>query len=322
MNHLKTLAAAAALVLAPLHVANAAFSQIVSFGDSLSDHGSIFAATGGAVPDPGLGYFNGRFSNGPTWIDNLASDLGIASNSSFATGGTNYAIGGARVSTTENLDDTLNDGFILSAQQQVGAYLGSVSGAADPNALYTVLIGGNDLNAIDGVTYGIPELQADAANTVNLVSSLLGAGAENILVLNVPDLGGAPVADGNEAAATAATELFNFILEAGIAGLASPFVSLVDTFSVSQDIAANPGDFGLTNVDDACLVVLAGGGACNPNDFLFFDPIHPTAVGHALIGDAALAGALTLPAAVPVPAALPLFLSALAGFGAVRRLRK
>ena len=49
-----------------------AFDAIYVFGDSYCDVGNIFKATGGTVPAPP--YFDGRFSNGPIWIDHLAGE--------------------------------------------------------------------------------------------------------------------------------------------------------------------------------------------------------------------------------------------------------
>ena len=49
---------------------------IYAFGDSLSDVGNIYAASGGVIPGPP--YVNGQFSNGPVWVQDLASSLGLA----------------------------------------------------------------------------------------------------------------------------------------------------------------------------------------------------------------------------------------------------
>ena len=65
---------------------------LYSFGDSLSDTGNVYLATGGTLP--GTPYFPGRFSNGPIWIDYLARSLGLPITPSLA-GGTNFAYGGA-----------------------------------------------------------------------------------------------------------------------------------------------------------------------------------------------------------------------------------
>jgi phospholipase/lecithinase/hemolysin len=62
------------------------FKEIVCFGDSLSDdgHGS-FALTNGTWPPSQ--YWHGRYSDGPTWIEETARML--------ATPLRNYAVGGA-----------------------------------------------------------------------------------------------------------------------------------------------------------------------------------------------------------------------------------
>jgi phospholipase/lecithinase/hemolysin len=46
------------------------------FGDSLSDTGNFFSATGGLIPPAILGYKEGRFSNGSVAVEQLASGLG------------------------------------------------------------------------------------------------------------------------------------------------------------------------------------------------------------------------------------------------------
>jgi phospholipase/lecithinase/hemolysin len=61
-------AALAALIAGP---ASAAFSNAYFFGDSLSDTGNVYTVFGpGYVPAP---YYDGRFSNGPVWVEHLAA---------------------------------------------------------------------------------------------------------------------------------------------------------------------------------------------------------------------------------------------------------
>ena len=287
----------------------AAYSQIVSFGDSLSDTGNIFTSTGGAYP--AAPYFDGNFSNGDIWIENLASSLGVAAPTASLVGGTNYAWGGARTTEAGGAGQP-------SAQTQVAQYFAATAGIADPNALYTIMIGGNDVNAYDGVGYGGAELAADGQVAATLAANLLAAGAQSILILNVPDVGTAPIADGFEAAVTGLTSLYNGNLAAALGALGSSNVALVDIFAVTQDIAANPGTYGFTNVDDPCLDVGAGTLCANPDDYAFWDELHPTAAGHQIIADASLSAALALQP-VPVPAGLPLMLSALAGLMIAKR---
>ncbi len=72
---------------------------IVSFGDSLSDVGNISIGSGGTQPSPTTNYYEGRFSNGPVWVEYLAKDLGVAAPTAALAGGTDYAFGGAQTGT-------------------------------------------------------------------------------------------------------------------------------------------------------------------------------------------------------------------------------
>ena len=299
---IKSIALVGALCLTAFaNVAQAAYTGLYSFGDSLSDTGNVSVATGGT--SPAFPYFDGNFSNGPVWADLLGPMLGLASPTASLTGGTNYAWGGARTSV---------DGVPIppSTQSQVNTYLTDAGGIADPNALYTIWTGGNDINAVAG---GAPfgDIEAGGLAVASMASDLLFAGAQNILVINVPNLGLTPSADGNEAGAEFLSVLFNDYVAAGLDALGSSNVTLLDSFSLLEAIAADPASYGLSNVDDNCLTT-TGGLACD--DYLFWDGLHPTAAGHQLIADAAFA------AVVPVPAAVWLFGSGLlALIGVARR---
>src|SRR6476619_7996434 len=75
------------------------FNNLVVFGDSLSDIGNIAQAP--FINTPGPYYWNGRFSNGPVYAETLATGLGLpALNRSTASGGTDYAYGGAKTTGT------------------------------------------------------------------------------------------------------------------------------------------------------------------------------------------------------------------------------
>ena len=93
-----------------------AFSNIYTFGDSLSDQGNLYIATD-AILDSFLGegdngipradiYWQGRFADGENWLDVLASELDAQSTPSLL-GGMNFAFGGTRLdyNTVEENDD-------------------------------------------------------------------------------------------------------------------------------------------------------------------------------------------------------------------------
>ena len=115
----------------------AVFTDIVSFGDSLSDTGNLFAVTSNPFnaallalffpeldpPIPSAPYYNGRFSNGPVWVERLAVRLALETPLPSENGGGNYAVGGAT---------TFDDGNFLinlvipdDVEAQVAAYLDS-----------------------------------------------------------------------------------------------------------------------------------------------------------------------------------------------------
>ena len=93
--NLSALSVPAAALGSPLY---SEYSEMIVFGDSLSDTGNVHIASTaqGLIPDPG---FDGRLSNGPIWLDRLAERLTLASPSPSLTGGTNYAYAGAKTGT-------------------------------------------------------------------------------------------------------------------------------------------------------------------------------------------------------------------------------
>ena len=313
MNILKQKSCISALALVTLasitHQAQAAYSQMISFGDSLSDTGNVYTAFGGTYPP--APYWNGRFTDGPTWNELLANDLGLSAPTPSLTGGTNYAYGGARV---------LVDGDVPSLASQVNTYLAANNNQADPNAIFTLFGGGNDIKGVISSSWGFPTVVEAAQGLGTIAQQLIDAGANSILIANVPNVGLAPIAAGAEATATWATDTY---FNSYITDYASmPGVAVVDTFAVSNAIAADPSAYGFNpaTLGNSCIVDLAAAATTSCDDYLFFDDLHPTARANAEIANSTLAAAQSMaPAAVPVPATLPLFISAIAGLGLFRR---
>jgi phospholipase/lecithinase/hemolysin len=80
------------------HAATAPYSQIVVFGDSYNDVGNIHAlAAAHGIDYPPAPYYQGRFSNGPIWIEHVAASFGLPMLPSAAPGGTDFAVGGAEL---------------------------------------------------------------------------------------------------------------------------------------------------------------------------------------------------------------------------------
>ena len=274
-------------------------NAIYVFGDSLSDAGNAFIASGGTIPGPP--YSNGRFSNGAVWVQDLAPSLGLAPVKASLAGGTDYAVGGA-------LSGNANPGDLTS---QLAAFK-TANPAANPNGLYTIWIGANDLNAILAANPSSTVAATEAAGVVGnidaAINTLAGEGAKNFLIVTVPDLGKTPAAlavgPAGVAAASSLSAFFDNTLVNGLGSAGIPSLNgiatadglnldVLDTYSLIDGIVANPVPFGFTNVTQPCLtgeVNDAGGTPCaNPNQYLFWDQLHPTAAGQAIVAQNALA---------------------------------
>ncbi|MGS0756495.1 SGNH/GDSL hydrolase family protein [Roseateles sp. GG27B] len=175
--------------------AAATFSDLVIFGDSLSDTGNLSLATGGTLPDTAQPYFNGRYSNGLLWTDWLATDLGHSGDAApYLLGGNNYAYAGARTGTGAS-----PPGMLL----QTSTLWGNTHAAADPNALYVLVGGGNDMRDARSLFSSNSAgdqagraLSAEAAiyKMTTSLGLLASRGAKNVLVSSLPDLGLTPEA--------------------------------------------------------------------------------------------------------------------------------
>jgi len=288
---LRNAAAAALTVVAVSAVAGAAgaqsYNRLVVFGDSLTDNGNLYAATGNTQPTSPP-YFQGHFSNGPTFVELLGFTLGRSAVGAPVTGSIDYAYGGAR---TDN-----NVGFPFGMRAQLTQYT-TGGGLFGPNDLVSVLGGANNIfqafpaaaaslnpqGSISAVT------NAAAVDMNFIINDIATRGAGTILVTNLPRLGLTPqfTATGPNGAALAdfAGQSFNSALFAGLTTVAAnrPNTNIIyfDLYKVSDVLAANPGRFGLVNVTQSCF---NGVTVCaNPDSYLYFDGVHPTAAGHRLI---------------------------------------
>ena len=99
--------AALALVCASLAQAQGCQNKLVVFGDSLTDPGNFYAATGttskapySLIPNAPYAIGGHHFSNGRTWAEQLAESISSPASGlpALANPGqfTNYAVGGAR----------------------------------------------------------------------------------------------------------------------------------------------------------------------------------------------------------------------------------
>lgn len=292
----RLLASALVLASAPVFAQGAPYTQTVFFGDSLTDAGyfrpllpaSVRPVTGQFTTNPGF-----------VWAQWLADYYGTTAgaNGNGQTG-TDYAAGGARVGvdTFAALAPGVNIP-VPSLATQTARYLAANGGVADPNALYTVWGGANDLFAIAAGAPVQATIGGAVTAQIGIVGTLKAAGAQYILVPTIPDVGLTPSFRVQGAAAAAqGTALAQAYNDALFGGLASAGLSVipVDTFHFLQEVAANPSLYGYGNVTGtACQPqITASSLTCNPTSYvtpnapdtyLFADGVHPTTSAHYAI---------------------------------------
>jgi phospholipase/lecithinase/hemolysin len=316
MNPIRTIAISClVLVSAATRLCAGPFTQIVVFGDSLTDTGNVFNLTANTFPalPP---YYNGRFSNGPVWVEYLAAGLGLPAPTPSRLGGTNFAYGGAETSLSGvSTRNTPNIGT------QVTAYFDNHP-APDSNRLFVIWGGADDF--LHFPTRPLPDPSLPVSNLVTEITQLAQqAGARNFLVPNLPLLGEtpyvkqqlAPTFPGIEATMNSLTVQFDSKLAVAESNLETSLgvnIYRLDTAGLFQQLLTNPGDFGVTNVSDQAksgATGIPGVVVPNPNQYLFWDGIHPTETVHLLGGNAAIA------TIVPEPASLSMLSLGLVAVG-------
>jgi phospholipase/lecithinase/hemolysin len=278
------------------------FTSVVVYGDSLSDNGNLFAATG----QPPAPYFEGRRSNGPVAVEQLATALGVPLHD-FAWIGATTGIGNIGDGGTPTSFGALK---LPGMQTELAATVGSL-GPLLSSGLFVVWGGPDDFLSPSPLDTTPAEIIARGVSDLDgIVTTLQGLGAKHILVPGMPDLGLTPFIQGEGPAVatefTAITNAFNADLRATLpAG-----VTYYDTATLLREMVADPGKFGFTNVTDPCF---NGTTVCSdPNQYLFWDTFHPTTATDAFVAQA-------FEEAVPEPATIALLPAALALYLILRK---
>ncbi|MDE1713910.1 SGNH/GDSL hydrolase family protein (plasmid) [Chromobacterium amazonense] len=260
-----------------------AINKIVAFGDSLSDNQNVYNASQWTLPNRNSWYV-GHFSNGPVWVEYLASRLKLPLY--------NWAIGGAGVSTQKLV--------IPGVVQQVQSWQEYMKQAPNYNpatTLFTMWIGGNDL-----VNYGSTPDKVIAGQQQAL-SNLIQSGGRNILLLKLPDVSRAPVYQLKGGAATVAAQVLDYnqklaVLAASLNQQYGANIQVFDSYALFNDLLTNPGKYQVSNTTQSCLNINTDSALnymqgqspranCgNADAFVFWDTLHPTTHTHLLLGNA------------------------------------
>jgi phospholipase/lecithinase/hemolysin len=277
------------------------YSRMFVFGASFLDSGNHFAVTGETAHPPfdpmsqaSYGIGGHHYSNGPTWVEVLAQELDLTKwaqpayrNPAFG----NYAYGYAFARNVEfplgpglgdQVQDWIDNGYCTFAPMDDTLF---VLDTAYIDLLDVLL--GADPNDV------IPDMLNSIATSIYILNH---CGARNLMVANIAPLGLSPMIpdDGSKALANGLSMGYNEAVHVVLAMYAAePFnmnISTFDLFSIFADMAATPENYDLTNVDETCVTfgVLKDAFCKDRDGYLFWDPLHPTKVAHALMGQAAL----------------------------------
>ena len=285
------------------------YSNLVSFGDSLSDVGTYGVSTIKAV---GGGQYNVNGANGKNWTELLAAQLGVPAPCAAQTGlksvipaipavpVTNksgcfgYGQGGSRVTNPVGIGNIASYPADPSGAlgqltdpvlNQIQRHLAASGGSFKADELVTVLAGGNDVFAnLGAISAGAitPQAGVIAVGTAGgelaaYVKNLIVAkGAKYVVVVNLPNVSKTPFAYTLDAPTQGLIQTmsstFNAQLASGLAGLD---VVLVDAFAQSNDQATNPAQYGISNVTapacDLAKTIFASSLVCNATTLIAGD---------------------------------------------------
>src|SRR6185437_8067254 len=229
-------------------------STLVVFGDSLSDNGNLFALTG--FPQPPA--FEGRASNGPVYVEQLADLLHMNLD--------DRAFAGAEASNTSPpviVNPATGQPLPINLPTQIAGYLADLGGHKAPHGTTALISIGLAIN------------------------ELTQAGVDHIILFTLPDFAFTPNAQAAGPQAVAFAHVLDLINNAALEQIASthPNVQLVDAFQFSESVFTDPAAFGFNpNLNFEWVQQLAAGThQFAPNELAFFDGEHPTYAGHSAL---------------------------------------
>ncbi|MFM6834040.1 MAG: S8 family serine peptidase, partial [Dolichospermum sp.] len=249
------------------------YKNLVIFGDSLSDTGNAYQASGNTFPPPPN--YQGRLSNGLIWVDYLAQNLQFTDQSIE-----NFAFLGANTGESNTFGSITVPGLLTQIQQFKTLNTATPVGK---DGLYVIWAGANDfLNLATDPTQAVTNAVTNISSAITTLAEL---GAKEIVVGNLTDLGATPlsIANNNVDNARLISIGFNAALTQALTNLEPVLnvnLSLVDIFGLSAAVQANPASYNFTNITQPLITAT---NPVDPNQYAFWDDFHPTTKLHQLV---------------------------------------
>lgn len=266
--------------LSNLSGAQQSYSNVIAFGDSLSDTGNLASIT---IDFP-FPFYNNRVSDGPVALDLLAESVGYSAAASLHLSGNpsgyNYAVAGGNIIGND----------VEDLAPQVSAHLNRVNNATDSQALYVLIMGGNDIRGIRSISSTAAantEIELIIDQLISQLTRLSEAGAQHFFIANVPNVGRIPetlvLGETVSVQAELYTQTYNALLETRLTSFSQQTgvnIRLFDMYESLENILDNANDFGFSFTDVGCFVDLEFHPGClfgfAFDRFVFFDNLHPT----------------------------------------------
>ncbi|HEX2548509.1 MAG TPA: SGNH/GDSL hydrolase family protein, partial [Gammaproteobacteria bacterium] len=167
-----------------------AFERIIVFGDSYSDNGNDFKISQQKYPNK-TAYFQGRFSDGPVWVEYFAELEKINPNDSVRF--INLAYGQAKILSPTKIMVKPNQSYpIPDLGQQISAFISQYK-KINADDLIIIFISANDF--FDVTQMDNDNFVRQMADQMEIqVNKLIALGAKNIIILNGRDVTYSPLA--------------------------------------------------------------------------------------------------------------------------------
>lgn len=259
------------------------FNDVIVFGDSYSDTGNVYNQLTSQTYPISPPYYQGRYSNGPNWVDRLQVHRKKSYAYGSATTDNNLVIGLTKFNTIQ----------VPGIRQQVATYLSETRSNKVKSHNRVHIIWGIGNNFVFQPTISPV---ASVNSLMDSVKALLDAGVKNLVVFNGQPANLLPYSllTNTVAQASALTAFINANIPANLLTIKSNYpkakIHLFDVNTLLTNVVSNTASVTFANTVAACWNINSpnpSATACpNPDQYVFVDLFHVSAPVQQIIANA------------------------------------